>query len=60
MLDKRKEHFKRMAEEIERKREGQGDDEFSFGKANRVDNTTLFLRIREMQKKGGTGNVPLC
>ena len=61
MLRKRKEHFERLAQEIERQREEAGQERVERElPARRVDNATLFLRMREMQKKGGATSVPLC
>jgi hypothetical protein len=60
MLEKRKEHFDRLAEEIDRHREEAGERIEREEKPRRVDPTTLFLRMREMQQKGGATSVPLC
>jgi hypothetical protein len=62
MLDKRKIHFERLAEEIEKRRENAGDSEPSLHseKPRVVDNAMFFSRIHQMRQKGGAGNVPLC
>lgn len=60
MFKKRSERLTRLAEEIDKRRGETPDYEPSSEKPRRVNNTALFLRIHEMQRKGGAGNVPLC
>ncbi len=60
MFKKRAKRLTRIAEEIEKRRSGEGTAEAMSQKPRRVQNATFFSRIHEMQQKGGAGNVPLC
>jgi hypothetical protein len=63
MFKKRSERLTRLSEEIEKQRgeyPSSASTEAPSEQPRRVDNFTMFQRIHEMQKKGGSGNVPLC
>lgn len=62
MFEKRKARLTRLAVEIEKRQasaaEGHDYQETAL-KPNRVNNAEFFSKIHAMQKKGGSGNVPL-
>jgi len=58
MFRKRNEREQRLAAEIEKLRAEAGEPREE--KPRQVTDTAFFLRIREMQTKGGAGTVPLC
>lgn len=60
MFEKRKHRLTRLAQEIKKQQQAAPAQEHDFEpKPRRVSNAEMFSKIHAMQKKGGSGNVPL-